>query len=607
MPPKKATPKKAAPKKATPKKVAPKKAAPKKAAPKKAAPKKAAAKKVAAASVKKPRATTTTLSAAAATVQAGGASPKPPPSSSKGGNANPPPAAGVAKNSSGSGSGAVDKVIKKGRGVVDPLSGKASSCRVLERSGVVYQCTLNQTNIDANNNKFYIIQALQNEQVNQFYLFTRWGRVGVPGQMSTEIFSTDAAAINAFQQKYSLKTSNRFGSPTFEKRSGKYQLMDIDYGSEEDEDVSSSAKKDRPSAKKVRSDSNSGPPKSKLPKEVQDIMQMISSAEAMSNTLRELEIDTKRMPLGKISKSQIKQGYECLKLIEAELKKPQPNVETATGQFYTLIPHDFGFRRPPLINSVQLLKSKIEMLDALSQLAISSTLLDAGPVDIENPLDKAYNSLSCQLTPLPPSSPEFQRVVEFATNTCGKTHMLYSLRVELVLKVNRHGEAERYMARSKSISNRQMLWHGSRTTNYMGILSQGLHIAPPEAPKTGYMFGKGIYLADTCSKSANYCFACPQNDRGLMLLCEAALGEQKLYTNSCYMEKAQPGTHSTKGVGYMHPDPAGSETVDGVVWPKGKMMEDTQKGVLLYPEYIIYDVAQCQMKYLIKMHFQFRK
>lgn len=31
---------------------------------------------------------------------------------------------------------------------------------------------------------------------------------------------------------------------------------------------------------------------------------------------------------------------------------------------------------------------------------------------------------------------------------------------------------------------------GSRLTNFMGILSQGLRIAPPEAPATGYMFGK---------------------------------------------------------------------------------------------------------------------
>ena len=57
----------------------------------------------------------------------------------------------------------------------------------------------------------------------------------------------------------------------------------------------------------------------------------------------------------------------------------------------------------------------------------------------------------------------------------------------------------------KKLHNRMLLWHGSRTTNYAGILSQGLKIAPPEAPVTGYMFGKGIYFADMVSKSANYC------------------------------------------------------------------------------------------------------
>lgn len=54
---------------------------------------------------------------------------------------------------------------------------------------------------------------------------------------------------------------------------------------------------------------------------------------------------------------------------------------------------------------------------------------------------------------------------------------------------------------------------------------KGLRIAPPEAPVTGYMFGKGIYFADMVSKSANYCMTSKNNDTGLLLLCEVALGE----------------------------------------------------------------------------------
>lgn len=61
-------------------------------------------------------------------------------------------------------------------------------------------------------------------------------------------------------------------------------------------------------------------------------------------------------------------------------------------------------------------------------------------------------------------------------------------------------------------------------TNYVGILSEGLKIAPPDAPSTGYMFGKGLYFADVCSKSAGYCHASVDNSTGYVLLCEVALG-----------------------------------------------------------------------------------
>jgi len=98
------------------------------------------------------------------------------------------------------------------------------------------------------------------------------------------------------------------------------------------------------------------------------------------------------------------------------------------------------------------------------------------------------------------------------------------LEIEDVFKVQRNGEDKRYKPFSK-LGNKKLLWHGSRLTNMAGIMSQGLKIAPPEAPVTGYMFGKGIYFADMVSKSANYCYTSPANSRGFLLLCEVALGK----------------------------------------------------------------------------------
>ena len=70
-----------------------------------------------------------------------------------------------------------------------------------------------------------------------------------------------------------------------------------------------------------------------------------------------------------------------------------------------------------------------------------------------------------------------------------------------IFEIKRKGEHERF-ARFDCVPNHKLLWHGSRLSNFVGIISQGLRIAPPEAPHSGYMFGKGIYHADMASKSA---------------------------------------------------------------------------------------------------------
>ena len=89
-----------------------------------------------------------------------------------------------------------------------------------------------------------------------------------------------------------------------------------------------------------------------------------------------------------------------------------------------------------------------------------------------------------------------------------------------------------------------LLWHGSRLTNYVGIISQGLRIAPPEAPVTGYMFGKGVYFADMVTKSAQYCWTSRENNTGLMLLCDVALGDpNELYYSNYYANELPTGKY----------------------------------------------------------------
>lgn len=123
------------------------------------------------------------------------------------------------------------------------------------------------------------------------------------------------------------------------------------------------------------------------------------------------------------------------------------------------------------------------------------------------------------------------------------------------------------------------------------------------------MFGKGIYFADMVSKSANYCFTTSQNNIGLMLLSEVALGDTYNLTRATYVTKLPENKHSVKGIGKTSPDPKMAHTrEDGVIVPLGKGITDEKldRSSLLYNEYVVYDDNQVNVQYLLKMKFNYK-
>ena len=70
------------------------------------------------------------------------------------------------------------------------------------------------------------------------------------------------------------------------------------------------------------------------------------------------------MPLGKISSKQLESAYKVLsKAMDWLEKKPQsgwdsvkPHILDCSNQFYSLIPHDFGMKQPPLLDNEELIK-----------------------------------------------------------------------------------------------------------------------------------------------------------------------------------------------------------------------------------------------------------
>ena len=145
---------------------------------------------------------------------------------------------------------------------------------------------------------------------------------------------------------------------------------------------------------------------------------------------------------------------------------------------------------------------------------------------------------------MPSSHPRYQLIDKYVQASSR------GMRLQIVdcFEISRHGERDIY--NPYNLSNKKMLWHGSRQTNFVGILSQGMRIAPPEAPRSGYLFGKGVYFADLIGKSFHY--SCPHLSGGIgtFVLCEVALGNMRPLTSpDIDADRLPAGFNSTHAIG----------------------------------------------------------
>ena len=155
------------------------------------------------------------------------------------------------------------------------------------------------------------------------------------------------SALREFERLYEEKTGNRWSKrKEFQKVPGKFYPLEMDFGQDTEE------------IKKL----NLAESKSKLDKPIQELISMIFDIESMKKAMIEFEIDLTKMPLGKISKKQIEQGYSILTEVQNMIKNENGNHSKfldCSNRFFTLIPHDFGMKTPPILDNPDFVKSKV--------------------------------------------------------------------------------------------------------------------------------------------------------------------------------------------------------------------------------------------------------
>jgi len=487
---------------------------------------------------------------------------------------------------------------------------------IIKESHVIneYNAMLNQTDIaygKLGHNKFYLLQILESND-KKYYVYHKYGRVGASNPQTFMLkCKSRLDAILEFEHKFFDKTGNQWQNyGGFRPIEGKYTLINAE-GTPAANSLSDLIKREE-ELKKVMDDSWGRP--SNLPSSIKDLMSLIWDLKRMQRTMKEMNIDPEKCPLGRLSKDQIQKGFVILGRIQDVLisgKKNEDALTRLSNEFYTAIPQSYGMHKPPIINHITKISQKTTLLESLSDIDLAHNYLvnALNDLKIKSAADVFYDLLKCEIKPVPMESPEFNIISESMRNTHGPTHKK-RLQIEEIFSINKAMDEMRYFPYSGSdFPNKRLLWHGSRLTNMAGILMNSLKIAPPEAPTTGYMFGKGIYLADVCTKAANYCMSTKENPEILLLLCEVALGNMQPVYSAKSFKKPNNGYHSVNGVGKMCPDPEQSRICEEIVGEKakidmGKIIENpnlkNMKSELIYNEYIVYDISQVKMRYLVK-------
>ncbi|XP_056417671.1 protein mono-ADP-ribosyltransferase PARP4 isoform X4 [Hyla sarda] len=190
-----------------------------------------------------------------------------------------------------------------------------------------------------------------------------------------------------------------------------------------------------------------------------------------------------------------------------------------------------------------------------------------------------YQALRCRIEHIDPNSAEFLQVKQ------GLLDHNHSNREFNILRVFRVGRLSEVTNFKSDFGNVNSLLHASSPCNFVGILSRGLMLPKIIVEEFGGdrtdvgNLGSGIYFSDSISTSIKYSQPSSVTGSRLLVVCEVALGKCTDVFHRDYTITEPPnGFHSVHGV----------RRKDGV---NSDFSDD---------EYVVYDVNQVQMKYIVQ-------
>ncbi|KAK6170199.1 hypothetical protein SNE40_018651 [Patella caerulea] len=276
--------------------------------------------------------------------------------------------------------------------------------------------------------------------------------------------------------------------------------------------------------------------------------------------------------------SQIDKADAILVEIKDELNKTADTnkLQTLLQDFYSALPHQTeGKETKPDRRWLSNKQDLCQLLrDMLSVNEATNWSTNSSP-------EAKYKALRCYIKHIEPgkNDVQFQDIRE---------QILTSLDSDTKVEVKKIYVIQRPIEESNfthDLCPKQLLFHSSRVENFVGLLSRGLLL--PKVVVDDYggkrtdagLLGSGIYFASSASKSARYSTASKSVGSRLMLICEVALGR------TCPFYESDPD---------LKQPPDGYDSVHG---EKRNVDNGSQ---FMDNEYVIYNVKQQRIKYLVE-------
>lgn len=434
---------------------------------------------------------------------------------------------------------------------------------------VVKRTTLNFTDIINNNNKYYNLEIqVEKGSYSNARIFTQYGRVGGTAAKEYRVCSSQSEAETE---------SDKIIKSKIKKGYVEVKLVRADVGSEIGKAKVESTAVSIETAKKAGVKIQEEETTSKLHTEVQDL---VRTWFGVTQEFIELNLDTKKCPLGQLSLDQITKGKDILeearKIVHA--KKPDiAEINSLTNQYYSNIPHNFGYTR---------INADVLRLDDDNKIDKAFDILDVfndakniqSVISKKSAVDSQYATLNADLEWVDPTDPTWKWLDTMIHETRASNHSgLGKIKTHKVYRVKRGGEEKNFLKNAEEIAKEcgkhapssvyanlvksrpdvpkelQDLykkanicpgWHGTRRANMIGITTKGLLIRPSGVTHAGSMYGDGIYWATNSTKSINYCdvrgsyWAQGTNKTAYLFLGDVAFGNQKIASGSHFYNKS---------------------------------------------------------------------